>query len=366
VECFSLLSDASLLLFPDSETYDLAGKGVSTIETVVRDAFTEAFPLSETIRITLVTGAGKLARQKYDEGAAKAVTSTLRELEYVEDQSGGAGTFKLQHDTGKNLKTVVIYPRVSQKGANDIVGGTADLSLGGQAQSLLHEDSIEYKVAYASKKLFENMVNSECPSWSQKKGLVATLDDLKAKVDELDKKLLSGTPLSDSEQTFYDSVSSRSLDEKQNYVKDLMHKHVEEGRITSDEKKQILSQVNEKLESLNKEMNEAEEAKKPKRVENLKALIAKSEERKEKIEKMNPHAPHRLQHESKINTLRKELTPLLELEDRSKGRLLTLKESQSLARKEEILDEIEKLKVSVTFYKYKFGSWRLSNRSYAD
>jgi hypothetical protein len=320
----------------------LAGKGVSTIESLVKDAFCDPFALAETIRITLVTGAGKLARQKYDEGAAKTVTTTLRDLGYAEDQSGGAGTFKLQHDTGKNLKTVVIYPFVA---ANENKQDSNGNGGAGSAKSLLDEDSMDYKIAYASKKIFTDMVSSKCASWSQKKSLVAAIDGIKARVDDLDKKLLSGTPLSDSEQTFYDSVSARSLDEKQTMVKDMMHKHVDEGRITADEKGQLLSQVNDKIGSLNKEIAEATVGKKEKKVETLKTALKKSMERKEKIEKIVPQPPQRLQHENVINKLMKEMGPLVELEEKGKGRLLTLKESQSLARKEEIMVEIEKLKV---------------------
>ena len=83
----------------ESETFDLAGQNVTTITNTIRSAFSEPMPLTEMIRITFVTGAGKLGRQKYDEGAAKAVTSTLRELGYEEDRGASAvlecaGSFK--------------------------------------------------------------------------------------------------------------------------------------------------------------------------------------------------------------------------------------------------------------------------------
>ena len=78
-----------LLCSLESETFDLGGQTAATIERTISDAFGNGssgayeFPLiasGSMIRLTFVTGAGKLGRAKYDDGAAKAVTSTLRAL----------------------------------------------------------------------------------------------------------------------------------------------------------------------------------------------------------------------------------------------------------------------------------------------
>jgi hypothetical protein len=110
----------------------LAGQNVSTITTNVTNAFSDPLPLDDMIRITFVTGAGKLGRQKYDDNAAKALTSALRNLGFEEDRGAScvkecAGSFKLQHDTGKNLKTVVVFPKiVASLSASGGAGGGAD------------------------------------------------------------------------------------------------------------------------------------------------------------------------------------------------------------------------------------------------
>ena len=124
------------IITDSGETFDLAGKSAATIERAVKDAFETPFPLTETIRLTFVVGAGKLARQKYDEAAHKAVTGPLKELGYDDDAGGGPGTYKLQHDTGKNLKTVVVYPKVAGSASPSAEMG--NLSLGGSA-SLIPE-----------------------------------------------------------------------------------------------------------------------------------------------------------------------------------------------------------------------------------
>jgi myosin heavy subunit len=336
----------------ESETFDLAGQNVSTIVTNIHAAFAEPFPLQEMIRITLVTGAGKLGRQKYDEGAAKAVTSTLRELGFEEDRGASCvvecgGSFKLQHDTGKNLKTVVVFPKITSEG-DQLEGDVADLSINQTKQSLLPIDSPEQVIAMSSQTLFERMLQSKCPSWAQKKGCVAAIESTKKIIEELETKLLSGTPLTAGEQDMYDSVSMSSLDEKETHVKAQMHSQVESGKLTKLELETLLHQVSEKIDSLDKETAQSQD--KPKKLEKLKATKEKVTERKAVLEKIEPTPPHRLRNEAEIQKLRVDLQPLLKLEDGAKGRLLSVKETQTLARKDEILEEIAQLEVRRTYF----------------
>ena len=74
-------------------------------------------------------------------------------------------------------------------------------------------------------------------------------------------------------------------------------------------------------------------------------MSTKVEERKAKLDNIAPKAPPPLKHEADIAKLRKEIEPLLDVEDASKGRLLSLKETQALGRKEEIEAQIEQLEV---------------------
>ena len=58
---------------------------------------------------------------------------------------------------------------------------------------------------------------------------------------------------------------------------------------------------------------------------------------------MIPIEPHSLRHEVAIRKLRKELLPFIQLEEQLKGRLRSVKETQMMARKEEIEHEIARL-----------------------
>mmetsp|Transcript_13290 Transcript_13290/g.31886 ORF Transcript_13290/g.31886 Transcript_13290/m.31886 type:complete len:427 (-) Transcript_13290:76-1356(-) len=336
---------ASIRGSTESSTFDLGGQNVTTITNNITSAFQDPFSLQEMIRITFVTGAGKLGRQKYDANAAKAVTSALRELGFEEDRGAScvkecAASFKLQHDTGKNLKTVVVFPRIQESEAPASADGTA--SNQASTESLIPKGSVEDLIVSTSNAVFENMTKSKCPSWSEKKACLATLSQLKTMLDELDQKLLTGTPLTDGEQEYYDSVSSDSLDEKQGIVKDLMHSQVEQGAITNREKQQLLSQVSERLEKISAELEEA----KAKKAEKLNGMKTKLEARKQMLSGITAKPPPKLKHETEILKLREELQSLSDIVDAAGGRLLSLKESKALARKEDIEEEIADLEAN--------------------
>jgi len=303
------------------------------------------------IRITFITGAGKLARQKYDENAAKTVSSTLRELGYIEDRGAScvnecAGMFKSQHDTGKNLKTIVVFPKILSDGSNSNDDGInqkmSNMSIGGKSiQSLLEAGSPKEMIAMsASMNTFERMILNKCPSWSQKKVCQGVIADLKDMLESLDNKLLHGSLLTDAEQEFYDGVSIDALGQKAQFVRDEMKKHVDEGKITKVEKEKLINQVKEKIESLSVEIDQATKDKKPKKLENLTNQKGKLLERYQSLDKILPDAPVPLKHQTEISNLRKEMQPMLKLEKEAKGRLLSIKETAMMTRKEEIEEEI--------------------------
>ena len=113
-----------------SDQFDLS----NYTEQRCRDLITAAFssPLSapsEMVRFTFVVGGGKLVRQKYNDDLPKWMATALRDVGYSEDRSAAEtfdsqGTFKQQHDTGQNLKYVIVYPRVTCSSAGKAAAGT--------------------------------------------------------------------------------------------------------------------------------------------------------------------------------------------------------------------------------------------------
>ncbi len=82
------------------------------------DAFKTPLPNSEMVYFTFVVGAGKLARQKYDDKLPQYVRKALNGIGFTEDSGSSCllacqGTFKYQHDTNLNLKRVHVFPHVT-------------------------------------------------------------------------------------------------------------------------------------------------------------------------------------------------------------------------------------------------------------
>ena len=294
------------------------------------------------IRITFITGAGKLGRQRYDDNAARILTSTLRDLGYVEDRGAScvvecAGSYKSQHDTGKNLKTIVVFPNITDV-ASQL--GAMGLEEDAKGPAVLEEGSPIHMIAMSSGKVFKRMVDSKCPSWSQKKQCLVAIQEVQSIISDLDSKLMTGTPFTESEQEFYDVVSMDALKEKETSIKAEMSQHVEKGSITKAEKDKLIHQVTEKIQNLEGEIKTAKENNKKVRVQKLNGQKEKALERKENLENITAKSPHPLRNQGEIEKLRKEIQPMVKLEAEARGRLLTLKETTAMAKKDEIEEEI--------------------------
>ncbi len=308
------------------------------------------------IRITFVVGGGKLSRQKYDEKAMQTVTLALKELNFVEDRGASCvnecgGCYKTQHDTAKNVFTVVVFPR--------LVGLQDDMMAGsgrgeGQSESSQHEKypipiplvegTAVHSILLASDETFQKMVPSICPSWTEKKVCSEVLNLALETVERLDAKLMSGSPLTDAELTFYDELGgAASIGAKLERIKKLMQKQVEEGVLTREELDRLLQQVEDKINGLSDDIDDAVQKSQEKKAANLTAQKEKAEARKCMLKGHTAQPPPALKNESQIMKLRKQVQPMLTLEQTSKGRLLTMKETKELAAKDEILEEISQL-----------------------
>jgi hypothetical protein len=80
----------------------------------------------------------------------------------------------------------------------------------------------------------------------------------------------------------------------------------------------------------------------PKKAEKAQALLDKALERQSHLQSVQPKAPVRLKHHEELVKLWTELAPLLELQE-DPNKLLSVKETQLLARKHELEQQIEEL-----------------------
>ena len=130
-----------------------------------------------------------MGRSKYDDKAMPTMTSALRQFDYVEDRGASCvnecgGSYKTQHDTGKNLLTVVVFPRLVEA-ADDGDGAPSDQY---PLAFPLVEGSPEHTILLASEGTFEKMAPSMCPSWTEKKSCTEFLKAATETIEKLDAK----------------------------------------------------------------------------------------------------------------------------------------------------------------------------------
>jgi hypothetical protein len=191
------------------------------------------------------------------------------------------------------------------------------------------------------------MVPSMCPSWSEKKMCSEVLNLAIETVQAMDAKLISGAPLTDDENSYYDAVGgAASMNTKVECLRKLMMEQVEGGLLTRHELERLLRQVEEKIDILDSDIDDAMRDGQEEKAAGLTAQREKAEDRKRMLGGHKPRPPHPLKHEARIAKLRNALAPLLKLEQITKGRLLSIQETRELAAKDDILEEISELEGS--------------------
>jgi hypothetical protein len=308
----------------ESEQIDLAGY----TEQRVRDTLTPALsaPLEgpkAMIRITFVVGGGKLVRSKYNDDLLKWVTTTMRDLGYEDDKSAAEtfdsqGTFKYQHDTGANLKYVIVYPHVACS-RQTTASGEGDAS-GPPSENTR---SPEFLVTSASTSTLQEIVAAKAVSWKQKKGCLKVLQAGVEAFKAVESKLFSGQPLTDSEQFIYDNNSGCD-EEKIAWLQSAVKAHVTDGRLTKREKQELLDGIVANLES------EKDEKK-----------LAALKTRKDNVEKASP-ITYALKYGSEVVKLRVRLMAMNTLELRGKTNSLTLADLKTLEEKDSVIEQISR------------------------
>jgi len=296
------------------------------------------------IRITFLVGGGKLSRSKYDAKAMQTVTSTLKQLDYDEDRGASCvlecgGCYKTQHDTNKNVLTVVVFPKVLDSGKDN---NQQTNSKGEEYEPLIPTNSPGYKLAVCSlNPTFHNLLSTYCPTYLEKKECQSCIEGLLQVEQAIENKLTKGQPLDAGEQAFYDE--SQDLKEKYTTVQKEASKHIEDGRLTVDEKAFLVEMNEKRIQTLMAEKSSASVAEKLKKAMTRKQQL---QSLTDDVLSMNVSYPPPLRHESQLTALRKKLLPLYALEEASRGRLLTLNETRLMTEKEEIEAEIERLELN--------------------
>lgn len=187
-----------------SDQFDLGGYTESRTRDLISHAF--AKPLTaptEMVKFTFVIGGGKLVRSRYPEELGKWIVAALREIGFREDHSAAEtfdsqGTFKHQHDTGQNLKYLIVYPNVA----------CSSMKPAESPAEVLDRNAPSFLITVCKMDTFKAMVGDKMTSYSQKKAALKILEANATAFKEAEAKLVSGVMLTESEQQLYDRYVS--------------------------------------------------------------------------------------------------------------------------------------------------------------
>ncbi len=308
----------------ESEQFDLAGY----TEQRVTDLMTNSFSLPLTapekmIKFTFVVGGGKLVRAKYNEDMPKWINAALRSIGYETDNSAAEtfdsqGTFKQQHDTGKNLIYIHVYPKVTCSAP-----ASTDKEGGGNGAAM-DTKSPEYLCIASQLDMFKDIVQKKLPFWRQRKACLKILQDSHAAYEMVEQKMCAGQPLTPADTAIYEMNSGQDA-EKIAYLQAEIKALVDAGQLVATEKEDL-------LKSLAANIAESEAAGQGKKAESIKA-------KKDALEKLKPIVG-RLRHGDEIQKRRMKLLSLQALEDKGRSMSLTIADLQVLGEKGEIEEEV--------------------------
>ena len=318
----------------ESDEFDLGSlSSAASVTQLITDAF--AAPredrLSAMVRVTLVVGAGKANRQKYDAALQKWVVAALNAVGYADDKSAccdfaSAGSFKTQHDTGRNLFFVHVFPRCERAVDADESETVADES--GPA-----ELSREHVLCAAEVATFQRIVKKKAGSWSEKKRLMADLRELRGRFVAMDAKLMHREALTDDEDALYGVGSTDDLEAKCTWLLEATKQMLDDGALTAPEKVRALGQMDARLDALAADGS-------PTALEQRAVVEAN---RKKLDDRACAGAGPKLEHDAALRALHKQLAPLAALEQKAKGGYLSVREAAKLGEKDDLEARVARL-----------------------
>lgn len=316
-----------------SEQFDLGGYTEVRVKDLVVGAFSAPLDApTEMVRFMFVVGGGKLIRSRYAEELPKWMATALREIGYSEDRSAACtfecqGTFKQQHDTGQNLKTIIVFPKVTCAEATSLHPSSNKAA----TDECINTDSPAYIVMACELETLKDIVASKLQSWRQRKRLLKVLSDGSDYFKSLEEKLIRGEPLTPREQALYDANTGHD-NEKIQWLQSDIKRMVDEGQLTASEKEELSQSLAGNITTVTEELQKAKEENKPKRIEKIEEKLASINARKKFVDGLTT-ITHRLKHAEEIVKVRLKILPLITLEDKGRSMSLTLADLKSIEEK---------------------------------
>jgi len=147
----------------------------------------------------------------------------------------------------------------------------------------------------------------------QRKRLGAEIKTSAEKYSSIEAKMISGQPLAEDEQDFYDITTTEALAEKMDWLEGVIKAMVTDSQLTAGEKLQLLGQIDARVAAFEAEAAAATAEGKPKKAEKAMAGREQAVARRAHVAAIEP-VRHPLKHEDAIKDLRARCIPLVQLE----------------------------------------------------
>ncbi len=261
----------SILASGSDEEFDLAGFDAGQVKQLVTAAFANPIACREMFRISFVVGGGKKVRSKYDDKLPKELSSALSELGFSEDKGASVSlacqqSFKYQHNTDTDLKTMHVFPRV------DIAAEEAE-GAGGE-DGIEGELTPERMCTVCSMDVFGAMIADKVHHFSQKRGLLRLLKATDARMAEMEQRMANMEALTPAEDALYNSA--QDLSDKIALLTEQMDAAMRGGKLTKPEQADVLEQLSKQEAGLAEAVKAAASDKKrtklQKRLDDVSAL----------------------------------------------------------------------------------------------
>eukprot|EP00041_Stephanoeca_diplocostata_P013289 m.232762 g.232762 ORF g.232762 m.232762 type:complete len:372 (+) comp19283_c0_seq5:182-1297(+) len=268
--------------------YDLAGYDSAQVETLVAEAFSAPITCNEMMRCSFVVGGGKKVRAKYSATLGKDMTSALIAKGFAEDKGAATsidsqGTFKYQHNTGTDLKSVHVFPFVNiSRAGGDAAHASDDQGSGDDGRF----SPLKLCIAQ-SQDDFMQTVQLKVKSYGQKKKLHKYLKRVEGDITAIETKLVAMEALTPSEEEIYGSA--KDLTDKLSWLEGEMTKMIDNGNLTAKERHYMLGQLSEKVTSIQAQLDKARvDGANEKKIAKFYATLALMNDKTDKLTAINP------------------------------------------------------------------------------
>jgi hypothetical protein len=243
-----------------SEDFDLDNYSEDAAGKLMTACFAQPHPAETPIRCTFVIGGGKEIRGRYDPQLYRGIAAALKAIGYEEDNGaaiGSLGAFKSQHDTGRNVKLIHVFPTL-HKPPEDAHGGAGGEASG--AAVALDADSPLYRlIAAESVEAFAALcAEGRVVSYAQLSRLNKQLAPYLALLKHIDAQMMGGQPLAPAEEAWAAIATAETLAAKLGWLQAAMKAVVEKGELSGSERRQVLESTEPKLAALEVEMATAQ------------------------------------------------------------------------------------------------------------